>query len=127
MTVPIKSKTVTAAHTEPNVIAKFPKIKLPEVCCEGSVDTVKLGLGWAERSGTVELRQDGSGTNAPEPSTVVQAKGIGVIWMMYVYTYIWYALIKTQQDIHVYTYAYQFLRLSNSVEEDSSILQCHCS
>lgn len=44
----------------------------PELCCEGSV---KSGLGWTETSDTVELRQNGSGTNSPEPSISVQAEG----------------------------------------------------
>lgn len=70
----MKNKVATAAHTEPNMMAK-----LFEVCCEGSEDIVKLGLGWAERSGIVELRQDRSGTNSPESSTLVQAKGVGGI------------------------------------------------
>ena len=77
----------TAPHTEPNVMAK-----LFEVCCEGSADIVKLGLGWAERSGTVELMQDGSGIKSPAPSMVLQAKGMGVIWVMYIYTQIQCAL-----------------------------------
>jgi len=72
--ITMKSKTATAAHTEPTVMANT-----PEFCCEESGDTVRLGLGWDERSGTVELRQDGSGTNSPEPPTLVQAKNIGVM------------------------------------------------
>ena len=70
MTAPIinKSTTVTAAHTEPTVMAK-----LPEFCCEESVDTVRPGLG------TVELRQNGSGANSPELSISVQAKGMRVM------------------------------------------------
>jgi len=71
----VKSKTATAAHTEPTVMANN-----PEICCEESGDTVRLGLGWAERLGTVELRQDGSGTNSPVPSISVQlAKGMEVM------------------------------------------------
>ena len=66
-----QSRTETAAHTEPIVMAKP-----PEFCCEESGDTVRLGLGWAER---VELRQDGSGTNSPEPSISVQAIGMRVM------------------------------------------------
>ena len=69
-----RSITATVAHTEPTVMANS-----LEFCHEESGDTVRLGLGWAERSGTVELRQDGSGTNSPEPSIVVQAKGVGVM------------------------------------------------
>ena len=71
----MKSKTATATHIGPTVMAST-----PEFCCEESGDTVRLGLGWAEWSGTVELRQDGSGTNSLEPSISVQlAKGMEVM------------------------------------------------
>ena len=64
-----RSRTANAAHTEPTVMAK-----VPNFCCEPSVDATKLGLGWS----TVELRQTGSGTNSPEPSISVQAMGMRV-------------------------------------------------
>ena len=79
MTTPLTttSRTATAAHTEPTVMGKLSDV---------SGDTIKVGLGWDEASGTVELRQDGSGTNSPEPSTSVQAKGMRVINVLHVFT-----------------------------------------
>ena len=64
MTTPIttRSRTATAAHTEPTVMAR-----VPEVCCEALGDTV--GLDSAEELGTVELRQ----ANSPESSNSVHA------------------------------------------------------
>ena len=69
--ITIRSKTATAAHTEPIMMAK-----LPEFFCEESRGADKLGLGWSD---AVELRQDGSGTSSLDPSILVQAEGMGVM------------------------------------------------
>ena len=68
--ITIKSTRATAAHTVPTVISN-----IPEACCEETGSSTELGLAL----GTEELRHVESGTNSPEPSISVQAKGVIVM------------------------------------------------